>query len=122
MRDAIRSLDDLDALQVYADWLCEHGHPRGPLIRTQIAAESDPALQSEVDALLARFQAWFVPAMLGQGVWRRGFLDHLQLDYRARRWSEWAEHNLRETLAAVRRHPSGRFVRYAVSQGGIRVE
>ena len=122
MRDAIQDLDDLGGLEVYADWLTEHGHPRGALIRVQIALESDPTLQAEADGVLARHRAWFVPAMQGRGIWKRGFLDHLELDYRAPRWSDWVERNLRTALAAIRRHPSGRFVRYAISPAGIRVE
>lgn len=96
---ALETLDDTNALSVYADWLTDRGDPRGDFIRTQLALER-PDLDPEQQQALAQIEetlreahaeAWLgalAPAWLGEWegvyptkwIFRRGYLFSLELD------------------------------------------
>ncbi|MCX5747434.1 MAG: TIGR02996 domain-containing protein [Proteobacteria bacterium] len=77
--------DDVDSYLVYADWLIEHGDPRGELITAQIAAErGDAAERRSAIAVFARHRPYLF-GQLADAVradalhWRRGFIHHAHL-------------------------------------------
>ena len=84
LEDIKRHPDDDAPRLIFADWLDEHGDPRGELIRVQCALDRLPAgdarrdalLRRERDLLLAHAQAWLGPLALAGGRWsfRRGLL------------------------------------------------
>jgi uncharacterized protein (TIGR02996 family) len=77
---------DENAWLLYADWLQQHGEPRGELIALDIAIESATDRKAELEAarvdLLARYGAnilgdtfaKFVASGYGEVVWHRGFI------------------------------------------------
>src|SRR5579884_547350 len=85
--------DDLDLRLIYADWLDEHGDPRGAFIRVQIDLErlpeddpSRPALEAREAELLAKHGprwlgrlAGLAPSALIDYRFRRGLLEHVEL-------------------------------------------
>lgn len=105
--------DDPTPYLVYADWLSEHGDPRGELIRLQLALEAtpdDPALLQRQAALLDLHRVRLVPIGARELVWRRGLI----LGVRLQGWTlppsgppSWVRRRALGDLAAVRRHASG---------------
>ena len=83
--------DDAPRL-IFADWLDEHGHPRGEFIRVQVAlsrmSAGDPRRDTLADreaALLARFHAPWSDPLRGIAGWtefRRGFIETVNIDGR----------------------------------------
>jgi uncharacterized protein (TIGR02996 family) len=78
---AIASSGDVGTYEVYADWLIEHGDPRGDLITLDIACERDPdntRLKDQRNALLGAHADPWLGALAGRPevecVWHRGFL------------------------------------------------
>ncbi|MDQ3339922.1 MAG: TIGR02996 domain-containing protein [Myxococcota bacterium] len=77
---------DENAWLLYADWLQQHGEPRGELIALDIALETATERKAELEAarvdLLARYGAAilgetfakFVASGYGEVVWHRGFI------------------------------------------------
>ena len=84
--------DDAPRL-IFADWLEEHGDPRGEFIRVQVALArlqaGDPRRDTLVDreaALLARFHAPWSDPLRGIAGWtefRRGFVETVNIDGRS---------------------------------------
>lgn len=67
--------DDLAGWSAYADWLAEHGDPRGELMRVQLALEDESLTKSEREELKAAETEWLARNH------PRGLLDgHLPLD------------------------------------------
>lgn len=99
--------DDASRYLVYADWLSEHGDPRGELIvlQSKIAQNSTPALKAQEKKLLEEHgETWlgsFADAEeVDAGVtWRLGFIDSFRLgptdDY------ETSELSFPEALAEI---------------------
>lgn len=52
--------DDLAGWSAYADWLTEHGDPRGELMRVQLALEDESLTKSEREELKAAESEWLV--------------------------------------------------------------
>src|SRR3954466_6350440 len=83
--------DDAPRL-IFADWLDEHGDPRGEFIRVQVALArippGDPRRDTLVDreaALLARYHARWSDRLRGVAGWtefRRGFVETVNIDGR----------------------------------------
>lgn len=73
--------DDVPRL-VYADWLTEHGDPRGELIAIQIArAKQDaPELEArEKELWAAHGTGWHAPFSGMRIQWRRGFVESISI-------------------------------------------
>ncbi len=112
--------DDIEHFLVYADWLQSQGDPRGELIAMQCALEQPPSSTERRDELTvtarARVRAFEeeIRARFGDlvgrqniVVWRRGFVDHLQIRLPAGS----SRATLEQDLALLSQHPSLRLVR-----------
>jgi uncharacterized protein (TIGR02996 family) len=106
---------------VYADWLVQHGDPRGELISLQLALETGQrstgrrslpvAIARHLETHAARLLGPLAPLLAnprdplaGPFTWRRGFIDQVTLDGGRGR-------DLGAVIDDVLRHPSGRLVR-----------
>lgn len=79
---------------VRADWLIEHGHPRGPLI----VAGFDPAiLEAHADVLLGPLESEHLKL-----TWERGYIRRARI--------EGFQDNGEDLLWDLLRHPSGRYL------------
>lgn len=108
--ERLRESDDDTLLMVFADWLQNHGDPRGELaaVQRQLAeGPSNPALVALEKKLLAAHRDRFVPDRFeGELTWRSGFVRRLTLATNT---------SLdRVTLARIFTHPSFRLLRELV--------
>ena len=118
-----------EGYQVYADWLLDHGDPRAELITVALGLDldpDDPALVDQHEQLRARHAiAWTRPGWDRLDlVWRLGFVAGLRWRFRSPVYAipaELADPRPRElprasdlalALWSVRRHPSGRLLRW----------
>jgi uncharacterized protein (TIGR02996 family) len=77
MREIAANPDDDELFLVYADWLTEHGDPRGEFISLQVNAAKDEKLRAVADALLAKHrEAWTeaVHPFVSEVTFERGFV------------------------------------------------
>jgi uncharacterized protein (TIGR02996 family) len=114
----LASIDDTDALLVYADWLTAQGDPRGELIILQHARRTHDSshLARAEAALLKEFREELLGPLARHEMtprWRQstraltwgiGFLESADLE-------QDGPTSLPELVATLIEHPSGRFVR-----------
>jgi uncharacterized protein (TIGR02996 family) len=117
-RAIVENPNDLEAYLVYADWLIEHGDPRGELVTAQAATERGGADERRAAiAVFARHRDYFL-GPLGDLLradafdWRRGFIHHARLANRFLVVAEGqlVEMPLADIADALFRHPSARFL------------
>jgi uncharacterized protein (TIGR02996 family) len=104
--ERLREDGDDGSLEVFADWLQNHGDPRGELaaLQRRRAAATTPELVALEKKLLAEHRDRFVPDRFeGELSWRSGFVHRLTLT---------TSTSLdRDTLARAFTHPSFRLLR-----------
>ncbi|HEU0036752.1 MAG TPA: hypothetical protein VFQ53_39345 [Kofleriaceae bacterium] len=114
-------LSRAESYSVLADWLQQHGHPRGELIALHLQAERDPRVLDDADAHLERHRDALLGPLAnhylvhdGSGrlafTWQRGFITEAIVSH------DDAAHpdldvTLSDLLALVLGHPSARYLR-----------
>lgn len=83
--DAVAALDtdDLTPVRIYADFLIEHGEPRGEFIALQLEPPTPKSLRRQTTLWRRHHEAWLGEAapMLTQVHFERGFLHEARLSY-----------------------------------------
>lgn len=78
--EVLRAPHDDAVRLVYADWLLEHGDPRGEFIRCQLS-DSAAAQARARELLEVHERSWVapLPVPVEQWTFRRGFLDSVRV-------------------------------------------